>query len=83
MKSISCREIRTTGVLLLMIFAASCSTGRGNGNDTFNNSRSGDDGRGHEASMRSVRLTERDHGSGWESERDSEGNSQGYANDTN
>jgi hypothetical protein len=82
MKSISCREIRTTGVLLLMILAAGCSTGRGSGGNAINNSWSGDDGRGQEDSMRSVRVTERDHGSGWESERDSEGNSQGYASNT-
>jgi len=66
-----------------MILAAGCSIGREKGGDTFNNNWSGNDGRGQEDSIRTVRVTERDHGSGWESERDSEGNSQGYASDTN
>jgi hypothetical protein len=73
MKSISCREIRTTGVVLLMILAAGCSGRSENGGNAINNSWSGDDGRGHEDSMSAVRVTERDHGSRWESERDSEG----------
>jgi len=82
MQCLSCREIRTTGALLLMIFAVGCSSGSGNGANAINNSWSGDDGRGQEDSMRSVRVTERDHGSAWESERNSQGNSQGYASDT-
>jgi hypothetical protein len=65
-----------------MIIAAGCSTGKGNGGSAINNSWSGDDGRVQKDSMRSVRVTERDHGSGWESEPDSEGNSQGYRSDT-
>ena len=82
MKSMSRREIRTTGLLLLMILAAGCSTGRGNGGDAFNNNRTVDDSRGQDISVTSVRTTERDHGVSWESERNFEGNSHGYPSDT-
>ena len=81
MKSIS-KEIRTRGLLLLMVLAAGCSNGSGNSGNAIRSSLSGDDRRGPDASKIMVRTTERDHGLGWESERNSQGNSHGYPSDT-
>jgi len=82
MKSIS-KEIRTRGLLLLMVLAAGCSNGSGNsGNATRSSVSGGDDSRAPDGSKITVRTTERDHGLGWESERNSQGNSHGYPSDT-
>jgi hypothetical protein len=81
MKSIS-KEIRTRGLLLLMVLAAGCSNGSGNSGNAIRSSLSGDDSRAPDASKITVRTTERDHGLGWESERNSQGNSHGYPSDT-
>ena len=81
MKSIS-KEIRTRGLLLLMVLAAGCSNGSGNSGNAIRSSLSGDDSRAPDGSKITVRTTERDHGLGWESERNSQGNSHGYPSDT-
>jgi hypothetical protein len=78
MKSVS-KEIRTRGLLLLMVLAAGCSNGSGN---ALHSSLSGDDSRAQDVSKITIRTTERDHGLGWESERNSQGNSHGYPSDT-
>ena len=74
-KAFQTTTLRALAALMLLTLTAGCYTGgprHGSSSDSNGVLESSD----------SYRSTERDHGAGWEAERNSEGNSQGYTEDS-